>query len=99
VPPDAPLHLRHAARGLVVAAKPGYAGLRSYTKTRATGTHVGVYDGNEAGMDTYAGRWQMVCEEHGWVISHETLTAALAHAPHPGEWCDRCNGTAPVEAE
>jgi hypothetical protein len=31
--------------------KPEHAGLRSYTRARSTGTHVGVYDGTEAGMD------------------------------------------------
>jgi hypothetical protein len=52
---------------------PDYAGLRSWTKARQTGTTVGVYDGEEAGMDTTGGRWQTVCEEHGNVCSHLTL--------------------------
>jgi hypothetical protein len=39
---------------------------------RQTGTTVGFYDGEEAGMDTSGGRWQTVCEEHGNVCSHLT---------------------------
>lgn len=77
--------------------KPDYAGLRYYAKARTTGTHVGVYDGEEAGMDTDGGRWQTVCEEHGSVISHDTLELARQHAPQPEEWCEVCNGCRPEE--
>ena len=79
------------------ATMPDYAGLRQWTKSRQTGTHVGVYDGEAAGMDTDGGRWQTVCEEHGNVISHATLALARAFAPIPSEWCDRCSGAEPVE--
>jgi hypothetical protein len=68
---------------------PDYAGLRYYARARTTGTHVGVYDGEEAD----GGRWQTVCEEHGSVISHETLELARQHAPHPEEWREFCNGS------
>ena len=76
------------------ATKPGYAGLRQYRQARSTGTHVGVYDGTEADMDTSAGRWQTVCEEHGTIISHQTLALARWHAPCPEEWCETCAGAA-----
>jgi len=69
---------------------PDYAGLRQYRKARSTGTHVGVYDGVEAGMDTDGGRWQTVCEEHGAICSHETLTLARDHASAPEGWCEAC---------
>ena len=71
---------------------PDYAGLRQYRKARSTGTHVGVYDGVEAGMDTDGGRWQTVCEEHGAICSHETLTLARNHASAPEGWCEACEG-------
>lgn len=71
-------------------AMPDYAGLRSYTRARSTGTHVGVYDGEPAGMDTAGGRWQTVCEEHGSVISHETLRLARQWASCPEDWCETC---------
>lgn len=70
---------------------PNYAGLRQYRRARTTGTHVGVYNGEEAGMDTGGGcPWSTVCEEHGGVVSHPTLAAAKLFAPHPNEWCPTC---------
>lgn len=72
---------------------PDYAGLISYTKAHSTGTHIGVYDGGPAGMDTAGGRWQTVCEEHGWIISHDTRRRALGFRSCPEEWCERCAGT------
>lgn len=76
---------------------PNYAGLRSWTVARSTGTQVGVYDGEPAGMDTAGGRWQTVCEPHGNIISHQTLALALAFRACPEQWCDRCSGAEPVE--
>ena len=66
------------------AGKPERAGLRSYTRARSTGTHVGVYDGTEAGMDAAGGRWKTLCEEHGWIISHPYLYQALSRATPAG---------------
>ena len=74
-------------------AKPNYAGLRQYRKTRETGLYVGVYDGEPAGMDTDGGRWQTVCESHGHVCSHQTFQLALYFAAHPKQWCEICAGT------
>jgi hypothetical protein len=64
------------------------AGLRRRVKTE--GTVVGVYDGHAAALDTDSGRWQTVCERHGEVCSHTTLTRALAFARVPTEWCEHC---------
>lgn len=63
---------------------PDYAGLRYYAKARTTGTHVGIYDGEEAGMDTDGGRWQTVCEEHGSVISPRDAGAGAGARAAPG---------------
>jgi len=73
-----------------MTAKPDYAGLRSYRRARSTGRFVGVYDGIESGMDTDGGRWQTVCEDHGSVISHETLKLAMWHSSAPEGWCEPC---------
>ena len=72
------------------ASAPDYAGLRSYHRAESTGRFVGVYDGEPAGMDTDAGRWQTVCEDHGSIISHRTLKLAMWHSVHPEEWCEAC---------
>jgi hypothetical protein len=66
------------------------SGLRIQRRCRETGHLVGLYDGITEGMDTDAGRWQTVCEEHGWIISHEKYSTALSWLSHPLEWCDEC---------
>lgn len=73
-------------------AAPDHAGLRYWAQARSTRTHVGVYDGVAAQMDAAAGRWQTVCEEHGWIVSHRTLELARGHASHPDDWCGYCSG-------
>lgn len=66
------------------------AGLRRTYRNPLTGGWNGVYDGEAAGMDTEAGRWQTVCEEHGTVISHATKRLAREFGPHAEEWCEEC---------
>lgn len=68
------------------------AGLVESKVRRVTGTRVSVYDGEAAGFDTYGGRWQTVCEDHGTIISHETKTLARSHAVRPDGWCEGCRG-------
>ncbi len=74
------------------ADKPDYAGLLQYRQARTTGNAVGVYDGAEAGMDTEGGTmpYTTVCEPHGGLATHPTLTLARQHAAHPEEWCPTC---------
>lgn len=66
------------------------AGWRQTCAARTTGRPVSIYDGKVAGMDTEGGRWQTVCEDHGYIVSHETIALARHHAPVPNEWCGHC---------
>lgn len=66
------------------------AGLRVQRKNKQTGTIVSLYDGGPAGMDTFSGRWQTVCEDHSHIVSHRVYAVALSHLSHPDEWCDGC---------
>jgi hypothetical protein len=66
------------------------AGLRRTYRNPLTGGWTSVYDGEPAGMDTEAGRWQTVCEEHGTICSHATKRLARAFGPRPEEWCEEC---------
>lgn len=66
------------------------AGCRQLRRARSTGTLVGVYDGEEAGLDTDGGRWSTVCEDHGTIIAHDTLTLARYHSSAPEGWCEEC---------
>jgi hypothetical protein len=74
----------------MAARKPPYAGLRRWYKNEVTGGHVGLYDGEAAELDTEAGRWQTVCEDHGSICSHRTFDIARAFATCPEEWCEDC---------
>jgi hypothetical protein len=69
---------------------PPAAGLKSTRRNRVTGKFVSVYDGELAGMDTFSGRWQVVCETHGTILSFETLALANFQASVPVEWCEQC---------
>ena len=68
------------------------AGLRQVFQGRGFGRRrlAGLYDGEAAGMDTEAGRWQTVCEIHHHIISHETITIARSWVTHPDQWCEGC---------
>lgn len=70
--------------------KPENAGLRKWYWVPVLQVHVGLYDGEPAGMDTSGGRWQTVCEEHGSICSHDTLEIASTFGPCPEEWCEDC---------
>lgn len=69
-----------------------WAGYRQAHIARDSGSMIVVLDGEAARMDTFSGRWQTVCDDHGTVISHETLALARAHAADSMSWCDACRG-------
>ena len=68
----------------------GCAGLVEQRKNRKTGTLVGLYHAEQAGLDSdpeYP--WATVCEEHGNLVVHPTLTFARAALSYP-DWCEDC---------
>jgi hypothetical protein len=77
---------------------PNWAGLVSYHRARSTGTQVGVYKANEAGMeDDPATPWATVCEPHAGVVCHTTRADAMAAAPYPNQWCPTCQEEPPAD--
>lgn len=61
-----------------------------YITSRQTPTETWtLYDGKKASMDTFAGRWQTVCETHGTICSHRTLKLAREQLK-AGGWCEEC---------
>jgi len=70
----------------------GLAGCVRLRTARTTGTKVGVYNAEQAGMDDGDGAlpWVTVCEAHGALINHETLALAKYHAVMPQDWCGSC---------
>jgi hypothetical protein len=63
----------------------------SERRARTTGTTVVVYrdDAEECGTGL---RWVTLCDDHGHLVGHETRELAVAHGPHPDQWCVRCMG-------
>ena len=72
-------------------SKPAYAGLRYWVDAnRRTGTTVGLYNSDEAGLDSDGGAWTLVCEEHSNTLAVATLAVARDLMPVPDEWCEAC---------
>jgi hypothetical protein len=69
----------------------GLAGCVIQRRSRHTGTLVGLYASEDAGMEVDPELpWSTVCEEHHAIVSHPTLAAARASLPRPDGWCDDC---------
>lgn len=58
-------------------------------RSRRTGTLVGLYAAEQAGLDPAGGSWATVCEDHGVIANHATLDLARRHLPAV-EWCEAC---------
>lgn len=71
------------------------AGCVIQRRSRISGTLVGLYQAEQAGLDPEAGRWVTVCEDHATCVNHATLAAARAHLPDPTMWCDPCREANP----
>lgn len=59
-------------------------------RSRATGTTIGIYKADQAGLDGSAGEWIAMCEEHGEQYAFPNLRHAqknYAGAP----WCNQCH--------
>lgn len=59
------------------------------SRSRLTGSEVGLYEAEPAGYDPEGGRWVTVCHTHGTICNHETLVVARYHLPMC-EWCEDC---------
>lgn len=69
----------------------GLAGCVEQRRNRATGFVVGIYQTEQAGMETDAETpWATVCEEHHTICCHGTLALARSHAGDPKGWCEAC---------
>lgn len=68
----------------------GLAGCVQQTRTRKGGILVGIYRNDQAKLDEAAGPWSVVCEDHGTIIGHGSLSFARDMAACPHEWCEIC---------
>lgn len=79
------------SRQVKVHCHQGVSGLVESRKNRKTGTIISVYHNGQSGLedDETAGKYSTVCEDHGMVVCHSTLSLARSHAAYP-EWCEVC---------
>lgn len=76
----------------------GLAGCVAQTKARQTGTLVGVYHGEQSGLEAdLENPWVTVCEAHHNLVSHPTLKLAKSHAADPKGWCSDCGEENPTD--
>jgi len=69
----------------------GLSGCVSQTRSRLTGTLVGLYHGEQSGIESDPDvPWVTVCEEHHTLVCHRTLELARSHQPDPCGWCQDC---------
>ena len=58
---------------------------------RTTGTRVSVIPTKEVESDPdQADHWTTLCEDHGFLVNHETKKAAKSFQSHPEDWCEEC---------
>jgi hypothetical protein len=69
----------------------GLAGCVTQKKNRRTGSTIGVYHADQAGIDgDEASPWATVCETHNQFVTHPSLKLAIDHSAVPDEWCSEC---------
>jgi hypothetical protein len=66
------------------------AGLIESRVCRQTGRRVSIYRSSEAGLDEEAGKYHLVCEDHGQLVGVPSLEVARRNAPDPVSWCEEC---------
>ena len=71
----------------------GLAGCVARGKCRSTGTRTAIYIAAEQGIDA-DGKYVVICEDHGTLLSCYTLAQARSFKPHPMEFCDECREAA-----
>lgn len=54
-------------------------------RCRASGTHITIGPAE----DRDSGKWETLCEEHGYLVCHDTLALARQWAAWP-TWCEEC---------
>lgn len=68
----------------------GYAGRVECRRNRVTGARVGLYHTGQAQLDEDSGKWSIICEDHGSILSLDTMSAARSHMADVAGWCEYC---------
>lgn len=72
----------------------GYAGHVATRRNRITHNLVSVYDAEAQQLDTEAGKWAVVCEQHGAIVNTNSKKVALGSMSYP-DWCEDCRDLLP----
>lgn len=70
-----------------------WAGYRFHSVALSVHALVVLVDGWEQGLASRGdgdGRWFLVCDEHGSLVSHETQAVARSWMAAPEVWCEDC---------
>ena len=59
-------------------------------KNRETGTYITVGNADQDGWCNSGGDFYTLCEDHGQIINHETVSQARGWASNPTSWCETC---------
>lgn len=87
--------MRGRAKHVLEADRRSRNGCVQLRTSRIRCVEVGIYRSQEAGMECDPTLpWSVVCEQHGTLVSTETLELARAVAPDPLNWCDECRENA-----
>lgn len=77
--------------GCVSQSRSRITGKPMASSPKATGALVGVYHGEQSGMEGDPDSpWITVCEEHHNLVGHRSLRLAKSHAVDPTMWCEDC---------
>lgn len=71
------------------------AGLRYLLQARSNKALIGLYDAEEANLDTESGRWNLVCEDHAIIVGTDNLGRARYQQSDPESWCEGCQDGEP----
>jgi hypothetical protein len=83
--------LQEAAKTFPEALWAPLEGLVESRVNRITKTRIALYDAKTAGIDSDPELpWVTVCEDHGDLVGHPSLTLARSHMACP-EWCSKCS--------
>ena len=85
------IHIRQRSATYCAAIVASRVGCVAYRRARSTGTYVGLYYADEAGIESDPNwKWATVCEEHCSLMAHRTRALAVGWLSHPEEWCEEC---------
>jgi hypothetical protein len=85
-----PEYVEPSGRTSTLYGRDGRAGCVALWRAQDTGLQVGLYHGVQAGMeDDPSALWCTVCEEHGTLVGHATLTAAR-DTRSGSDFCEEC---------